>query len=251
MAEATGPTQAPALLSCLFHGAEPGGDLSGGLLRRRSVSGRVLVGQLEVLAPPSRVVADWEREIADQLQLAPGDVECLPRARTQARWPALRQCVQPARDWTRSLSLGEVLADAEVALMACRGARYHHDGSLYGASVFCNLFLSEDRGLDLHLPGTGQRIPLVRGTAVVFDTCQPHAVIDRRSSGFELADFSAERDCSQVFLTWELPLANAVVANALGVHIDLAPSRLELAPGVLLNGKTARVCEHTGRWLTD
>jgi hypothetical protein len=159
--------------------------------------------------------------------------------------------VQAVADWTRALGMGEVLADAEVALMACRGARYHHDGVQYGGSAFCNLFLSEDCGLDLHFPGTGQRIPLERGVAVVFDTCQPHAVIDRLSSGFDEAHFSAERDCSLVFLTWELPLANALVANALGVRFDSAPSGHQALdePGVLLNGKAARVCENTGRWL--
>lgn len=223
---------------------------------RRGVSQVVLTALIDVPAPPPRVVADWEREMAHELQLVPGDVECLPWARTRARWPDWRQCVQAARDWTQSLGMGDVLTDAEVALMACRGARYHHDGVMYGGAAFCNLFLSEDRGLDLHFPGTGQRIPLTRGTAVVFDTCQPHAVIDRRSSGFAVADFSAERDCSQVFLTWELPLTNALVAKALGLRLegdafDRADKADEVAGRVLLDGKTARVCEHTGRWLTD
>ncbi len=226
---------------------EPDGD--GSRLRSRSVSQVLLVTHLALPTPPTRVVADWEREIAHDLQLAPGDVETLPWARTQARWRDWRQCVQAARDWTQSLGMGDVLTDAEVALMACRGARYHHDGALYGGSAFCNVFLSEDRGLDLHFPGTGVRIPLKRGTAVVFDTCQQHAVIDRRSSGFAVTDFGAERDCSQVFLTWELPLAHALVAKALGIRFE--PDGQADQGRVLLNGKTARVCEHTGRWLTD
>lgn len=235
------------LLTCRFPDGEAGGE---SLVRSRSVSPTVHVGQLDVPAPPARLVADWEREIAEQLQLVPGNVECLPWARTQARWPALRQCVQAVRDWTQSLGMGDVLTDAEVALMACRGARYHHDGVLYGGSAFCNVFLSEDRGLDLHFPGTGQRIPLMRGTTVVFDTCQPHAVIDRRSSGFAVADFGPERDCSQVFLTWELPLSNLQVVAALGLRFEADQHGHADEGQVLLNGKTARVCEHTGRWLT-
>lgn len=233
-------------LTCLFRPDDAGDHTR---LFSRSVSKRLLLSSLAIPASPARVVADWEREIAEQLKLAPGDVECLPWARTQARWPDLRQCVQTVAEWTQALGMGEVLADAEVALMACRGARYHHDGVQYGGSAFCNLFLSEDCGLDLHFPMTGERIPLERGVVVVFDTCQPHAVIDRRSSGFDVADFSAERDCSQVFLTWELPLANARVANALSVCF--APSSHEILdePGVLLNDKAARVCENTGRWL--
>ncbi len=235
-------------MTCLFRADEADDDTR---LISRNVSQTLHIGQLALPAPPARLVADWEREIAERLQLVPGDVECLPWARTQARWPDLRQCLQAMAVWTRALGMDEVLADAEVALMACRGARYHHDGVQYGGSAFCNLFLSEDCGLDLHFPCTGQRIPLERGVAVVFDTCQPHAVIDRRSSGFDLAHFSAERDCSLVFLTWELPLSNALVANALGVGFDSVPSSHKVLdePGLLLNGKTARVCENTGRWL--
>ena len=140
------------------------------------------------------------------------------------RWPDYAVCVQAAADWTRTLGLHDVLADieiqSEIALMACRGARYHHDAQQYGGSAFCNLFLSKDKGLDLHFPDIGLRIPLTRGTVVIFDTAQPHAVIPRWASvshGFHASDFPPELDCSQVFLTWELPINNAYVAQALGI----------------------------------
>lgn len=158
--------------------------------------------------------------MAQQLNLEPGDVEALPLARARMRWPEYAAYVQAAADWTRTLGLHDVLAGSEIALMACRGARYHHDAEQYGGSAFCNLFLSDDKGLDLHFPDIALRIPLVRGTAVVFDTAQPHAVIPRRatdSHGFHASDFPPELDCSQVFLTWELPIDNANVAQALGI----------------------------------
>ena len=104
--------------------------------------------------------------------------------------------------------------------MACRGARYHHDAEQYGNFAFCNLFLSEDKGLDLHFPNLNLRIPLARGTVVIFDTAQTHAVIPRgvsASHGFKASDFPPELDCSQVFLTWELPLAKPHVAEVLGI----------------------------------
>jgi hypothetical protein len=196
-------------------------------LLNRSVSDIVLTGTVDIPAPPARLLADWEREMTQQLNLEPGDVEALPLARARMRWPDYSVCVQAAADWTRSLGLAEVLADigiqSEIALMACRGARYHHDADQYGGSAFCNLFLSTDKGLDLHFPNIGLRIPLVRGTAVVFDTAQPHAVIPRGatdSHGFHASDFPPELDCSQVFLTWELPIDNAHVAQAMGISFQ-------------------------------
>ena len=223
---------------------------SGEAIRSRSVSDVVLSGTVDIPAPPARLVADWEREISLRLGLEPGDVEALPLARARARWPDYRHCVHAVSDWTRTLGLHEVLASSDVALMACRGAKYHHDGTQYGSAAFCNLFLSEDKGLDLHFPSTGHRIPLARGTAVVFDTGQPHAVIKRCGDGFNGADFPADRDCSQLFLTWELPISNACVGQALRISYDIDPSTALLLDEeqVWRNGAIAGVCPDSGRW---
>ena len=223
---------------------------SGDALRSRSVSDVVLLAMLDVPAPPARLVADWQRDISQRLALEPGDVEVLPLARARMRWPDYRHCVQAVSDWTRTLGLPGLLASSDVALMACRGAKYHHDGAQYGAAAFCNLFLGEDRGLDLHFPHTGHRIPLARGTAVVFDTGQPHGVIARGSGGFEAADFPAERDCTQVFLTWELPVEDANLGNALRIAFDIDPSTALLLSDeqVWCNGAQASVCPDSGRW---
>src|SRR5688572_27411509 len=132
------------LLAAYFRGS---GDDA---MRSRSVSDVVLTGTLDIPTPPARLVADWQRETSLRLGLAPGDVEPLPLARARARWPALRHGVQAVSDWMRTLGLHEpLLASSDIALMACRGARYHHDGAQYGGAAFCNLFLTEDRGLDL------------------------------------------------------------------------------------------------------
>ena len=223
---------------------------SGDAIRSRSVSDVVLSTTLDVPAPPARLVADWQRETSQRLALAPGDVEALPLARARMRWPDYRRCVQAVSDWTRTLGLPELLASCDVALMACRGAKYHHDGAQYGAMAFCNLFLGEDRGLDLHFPCTNHRIPLGRGTAVVFDTGQPHGVIARGSSGFEADDFPADRDCTQVFLTWELPVEEANVGNALRIAFDIDPSTALLLSDeqVWRNGARASVCPGSGQW---
>jgi hypothetical protein len=223
---------------------------SGDVLRSRSVGGVVLSGTVDIPAPPARLVADWERETALRLGLEPGDVEALSLPRARMRWPDYKRCVQTASDWMRTRDLHDVLAASDVALMACRGARYHHDAALYGGAAFCNLFLSEDKGLDVHFPSTGLRIPLVQGTVLVFDTGQPHAVIKRHSAGFDVADFSPELDCTQVFLTWELPIEQADVAQALGIAFDTDPataSRLE-EEQVWCHGARASVCPDSGRW---
>ncbi|MEO7106161.1 MAG: hypothetical protein ABIZ09_07310 [Rhodoferax sp.] len=179
-------------------------------------------------------------------------MEALPLARARRRWQGYGQCVHAAEDWTRSLGLQDVLVSSDVALMACRGARYHHDGAQYGGAAFCNIFLSEDKGLDLHFRATGQRIPLIKGTVVVFDTAQPHAVIDRHAEGFYARDFPAERDCSLFFLTWELPIETHDVAQVLRIEFDIDP-QTAVRPDVeqvFVNGKPADVCPESGEWRT-
>lgn len=222
---------------------------SGDTLRSRSVSDVVLSSVLDVPAPTARLTADWKREISN-LELEPGDVEALSLPRARVRWPDYRHCVKAVSDWTCALGLPDVLAASSVALMACRGAKYHHDGGQYGAAAFCNLFLSEDRGLDLHFPLTGHRIPLTRGVAVMFDTGQPHAVIQRSSSNFDVADFPAGQDCTQLFLTWELPIEDADVGRALGIAFDIQPCPLlpSNEEQVWRNGAPAHVCPESGRW---
>lgn len=223
---------------------------SGDALRSRSVGGNMLSGKVEVPSPPARLVADWNREIATRLLLEPGDVEQMPLARTQVRWPDYDRCVRAMADWTRALGLGDVLADSDIALMACRGARYHHDGEQYGGAAFCNLFVSEDKGLDVHFPSSGHRIPLIRGTAIVFDTCQPHAVIRRGASGFDAADFPPDEDLSQLFLTWELPVETSCVAQALGVvfDVDMAQAARLAQEQVWKDGARAQVDPASGQW---
>jgi hypothetical protein len=182
--------------------------------------------------------------------LEPGDVEVMPLARARVRWPDYKHVVQLVSDWTSSLGLPGVLASSDVALMACRGARYHHDGTQYGGAAFCNLFLSDDKGLDLHFPATGYRIPLTRGTAVVFDTGQPHGVIRRGSSGFDVAEFADGEDWTQQFLTWELAIEETPVGQALEVMFDTDPSNSSLLDEeqVWVNGARAIVCPDSGRW---
>ena len=224
---------------------------TGDALRSRSVGDVVLTGLLDIPALPKRLVADCEREASVQLGLQPGDVEALSLVRARARWSDYQRCVQAVSNWVHANGLAGVMDDCDAALMVCRGARYHHDGAQYGGSAFCNLFVGEDKGLELHFSSTGQRIALARGTAVVFDTGQPHAVIQRGSIGFHLADFGPERDCTLLFLSWELPIAHAQVAAALHVAFETSPFTALQLEGAQLwrDGLPALVCPETGAWL--
>jgi hypothetical protein len=219
-------------------------------LRSRSVGAHVLSGLVGLPALPPRLQADCERE-STRLGLEAGDVEPLPWARARARWPGYAAWLHAMTEWARGLGLHQVLAASDVALMACRGARYHHDAAHYGAAAFCNLFLSEDKGLDVHFPHTSQRIPLRRGTALVFDTGQPHAVIPRQSNAFHAADFGPEQDCSQFFLSWELPIEAAAVVQALQLVLDTAPTTAQRLDAEQLwwQGAPARVSPDTGQWI--
>jgi hypothetical protein len=223
---------------------------SGDAIRSRRVSDVVLSGMVDVPAPSARLLADWDREISTRMVLDPGDVESMPLARARARWPDYTRCVQAMSDWTSVLGMPAILASSDVALMACRGARYHFDAEQYGGAAFCNLFLSEDRGLDLHFPSLGHRIPLTRGTAVIFDTGQPHGVIQRDSSGFNAAGFAPDDDRIQIFLTWELPIEDDHVSRALKVALDIdMPTSVQLdEEQVRLNGERVVVCPDSGRW---
>ena len=223
---------------------------SGDSLRSRSVSSVVLSCVVNVPAPPSRLLADWRRDISFRICVEPGDVEELSLARARVRWPLHSQSVQAAADWTQSLGLDQVLISSDVSLMACRGARYHFDAAQYGGMAFCNLFLSEDCGLDLHFPATGNRIPLVRGTMVIFDTGQAHGVIARRSDCFKVSDFSTEQDLIQIFLTWELPIELVDVAQLLQITFDTEPAKALLLDEEQLwvNGTLASACPNSGQW---
>lgn len=223
---------------------------SGEAIRSRSVSPLLPHGTLDIPLPPARVSADWEREI-EALGLGFGDIEPLPLARTIMRWPDYAHCAEAVAAWMQTQGLSDLLDPSDLALMACLGTPYHHDGEQYGSAAFCNLFLSEDREMDLHFPALGQRIPLTRGTVVIFDTAQAHAVIPRNSTGFDLADFAADHACTQVFLTWELPIENPQIQRALHIDFDIDPAGSQQLDEqkVCLNRRPLIVDPATGQWL--
>jgi hypothetical protein len=109
-------------------------------------------------------------------------------------------------------------------------------------------WMSEAKGLDLHFPYANKRIHLQRGSVVVFDTAQPHAVTARASMEFSEDAFTPERDCTLLFLTWELPITYPALASAHGLNTQTnTDSTLQLVSGQLLNnGELLHLCPRTG-----
>ena len=85
---------------------------------------------------------------------------------------------------------------------------------------------------------------------MIFDTGQPHAVIQRQSDGFDVADFPPEQDCTQIFLTWELSIEKVDVARKFQIDFDadLSTAMTLNEEQVWLNGARGRVCSNSGRW---
>ncbi len=75
-------------------------------------------------------------------------------------------------------------------------------------------------------------------------------MVKRHTAGFDAADFAHDQDCTQLFLTWELPIENADVGRALRIDFDIDRSTsLQLdEEQVWLNGARADVCPASGRW---
>jgi hypothetical protein len=219
----------------------------------RYVSKQVLSAHIDIPALPSRLTTDCEREIRERFQLTPGDVEALSLARARTRWPGYRIYLQAIEAWMGECGMPGLLGGSEIALMACRGARYHHDANDYGGHAFCNLFLSEAKGLDLHFPYANKNIHLQRGSAVIFDTAQPHAVTSIASMEFSEDAFTPEKDCTLLFLTWELPITSPALASALGFNSQtVADSALQLVNGLLLhNNELLHLCPRTGKSISQ
>jgi len=230
------------VLTARFHNGER--------LYCRTVSAVLLADVLDIPPPPARLHADWRREITQQMDLQPGDIDTLPLGRTRLRWPQLQSCVAAVEQWLGALGVPDVLGSAEMALMGSRGTPYHHDGAQYGGAAFCNLFLSAGSAVDFHFPAAGHRLALGPGTVVVFDTCQPHALIRRGARGFAAADFAGADQVPLVFLTWELPISHAAIAQRLGIRLEgeHCAGAPDAPPGLLRNGALATLCPRTGEW---
>ena len=112
---------------------------------------------------------------------------------------------------------------SSALLMSTRGAQPHHDADVTpeGNKLFWSLSL-QDTDTDVVFANIGQRLPQSQGTLVVFDPCQPHAVMAREQKYFMKSHFKKSR--SQFFAGGEF-VTDAWSEH--GVEINLSEQTLD------------------------
>ena len=173
---------------------------------------------------------------------------CTPRAavRSHAHEVARRDTeigkVHSGGPWSRpavhaqlAAALGAPLAAAlraDFEWYVCRGAFYHNDAH-YDARLF-GIWCIQAPPIDLVFSRVGVRVPLRRGTFVVFDPFEVHGVLGSCRSVYTATDYR-EMD-SAVFLGFELDIT-AETARACDIGYDLE--------GPVISSRT-RICASSG-----
>lgn len=139
--------------------------------------------------------------LTEYLQTQPCETTGL--VESHMRLPAMQRsllnalCINVAEQLQRwnLLKQEDVGAMQDAALlMSMRGALPHHDSFVDNAET--NLFWAialHDTDTDVLFPNLGQRIEQTRGTLLVFDAGQPHAVIAREHDVFMKSHFKKTR----------------------------------------------------------
>jgi hypothetical protein len=104
-------------------------------------------------------------------------------------------------------------------LFACEGSWFHHDADYdeYRESAFSILWLEDESPWDLVFPLLGLRVPLDRGTHVLFDSANIHGVVWRGADRFDEKDF--EEPGFQMFFSTEHQYASPALQGKMGVEI--------------------------------
>lgn len=71
---------------------------------------------------------------------------------------------------------------------ACEGAWFHEDSDVFADSFFSVMWLEETDAWDLLFPQSNIRIPLHKGTTVLFDPAHVHGVVARGMPTFEATE---------------------------------------------------------------
>lgn len=147
-------------------------------------------------------------EVAQYLkQLSPKDSSGVVRSHSFQSTSIAPTVIPLARKVFESLITTNLLTEVafdefekSCLLLSSQGACPHTDVNVCADKfrLFWVLCL-EDSDADIFFGNIGLRIPVKAGTLLVFDPCQPHAVISKEKSTFSRGDFSARR--RQFFLS--------------------------------------------------
>jgi hypothetical protein len=203
----------------------------------RNISPTVLVGQLRL---PDFTEAQHtelvDKVLEENTLFDPGDV--------------LSTKVPPSEDLAAILANGAVEFGIEdvpshfgARLLACLGSWFHHDTAQdeYRRAAFSVLWLEDESPWDLLFPLTGHRVPLTKGTHVLFDSCNIHGVVKRGTDRFVEADFYSAG--FQMFFSTEHQYASPILRKVMGVDYLPAASLQDQRSiqSVRLDSRTGKV----------
>jgi hypothetical protein len=177
----------------------------------RSIGPRIAQTRLSLEGMSAAQSDAWSDAISLMVGFGPGEVSNL--GNTPHLIPPGAEL--EARKWLESLGIDA--ANAGACALTCTGSVFHHDADSYPREVFCIVWLSDDTHWDLFFPHTGERVELHYGTAVVFDSAQPHGVVPHGAKTFEELTFEYQ---TGVFLSLDIPVVGTGVASLLGIELD-------------------------------
>ena len=212
----------------------------------RTVSDVVLSGVLDLGAVSA--IDDWA-DSTSNFAYGPGEVFTIEAFHAKT-WAGVQRCRDLATDWAEQQGVGEAFRVSEVSALACAGSSFHHDAVGFPGVVFCIVWLSEDANLDMYLPHIDRRIPLRAGTIVLFDSAQPHGVVERGSKTWCEKSYGNREEWTQFFLSWDLDLTANDVARTLQIELSqdvLTDCHDDFNPRV--NGAASRVHPDSGAWI--
>jgi hypothetical protein len=141
---------------------------------------------------------------------------------------------------------GASRADAGEFL-ACRGASFHvdHFDANWPESLFWVVAL-EDSDFDVYFPENGIRIPIERGTLIVFDPLSVHGVVPRGALRFDEQDLSKPNHPPVHFVSGSVPLGIAPWTRLVEVKsLEEATNAVDV---IDLDSHLSCVDPNTGQW---
>jgi hypothetical protein len=148
------------------------------------------------------------------------------------------------RAWLATFGIREQDYVDAGTLNACEGSTFHEDSQAYADEFFCIQWLEHTDPWDLVFPVSGVRIPLSRGTTVLFDPANVHGVVARGHAAFDeesLGDYGV-----QAFSSLNLK-ANPKLMRLFGIAWQKDQDSLDLG----WNERPRGVCHLTGAQLTS
>lgn len=181
----------------------------------RTVGRHVVAGKIKVPATQNASSRVWRQSFSyscpDVGDIDPAPFEVLDRA------PPAPGLESRMFSWLRKNVARNLGESVSLNAVACRAAPFHHDVSCFAHFAFCVVWLEESCGLDLVFPHLQKRIPLEKGTIVLFDSAQVHGVVHTGRDRFLPAEY--ESLTAQLFLSADIELTSSGIAGLMGIEM--------------------------------